>query len=433
MMTDLVDVTTNPDTGEEVPMIPEAAYNYANENKWKLPSKIKDAETLVEILEEKIKGFYEREGIPLDQAFECDRCKHTVQPPDMYCWYCGHDISDDGDGGFQTSTPNEEDLEEEIDDEAEDIKEEIDDEEDDTKEEISEVEDKLEEEATESLDEAEDDLQDDFAKEIQGTEEEKDEDEDDEDEELDASPPPGSGDELPEVTEECSDEDEQDVEILPPEKEERDTGTLDILMMEHEEKPKDLNGYTKRIRTLNANAGANAWKIGKYLNEVKERGLYTAGGYEDFKKYVETELDCTHKTAKNFMKFSMVFEQHVAEILGTYKMELLLRSPQAVYPRLLKAALPKSEGGSGLSRNELEKQLNTEKKKLKIESTRGRKPSPLSRMPLKILDGKCILVKLKGGGETEELIPDTALKMVIKMNKGSSQLEITFSAVQFQS
>jgi len=414
MMTDLVDVTTNPDTGEEVPMIPEAAYNYANENKWKLPSKIKDAETLVEILEEKIKGFYEREGIPLDQAYECDRCKHTVQPPDMYCWYCGHDISEDGDGGFQTSTPDEEEIEDDI---------------DDAKEEITEDEDGLEKEVVESLDEAEDDLQDDFAKEIQGTEEEKDE---DEDEELNSAPPPGSGDELPEVTEECGD-DEQDVEILPPEKEERDTGTLDILMMEHEEKPKDLSGYTKRIRTLNANAGANAWKIGKYLNEVKERGLYTAGGYEDFKKYVETELDCTHKTAKNFMKFSLVFEQHIAEILGTYKMELLLRSPQAVYPRLLKAALPKSEGGSGLSRNELEKQLNVEKKKLKIESTRGRKPSPLSRMPLKILDGKCILVKLKGGGETEELIPDTALKMVIKMNKGSSQLEITFSAVQFQS
>jgi len=142
MMTDLVDVTTNPDTGEEVPMIPEAAYNYANENKWKLPSKIKDAETLVEILEEKIKGFYEREGIPLDQAYECDRCKHTVQPPDMYCWYCGHDISEDGDGGFQTSTPDEEEIEDDI---------------DDAKEEITEDEDGLEKEVVESLDEAEDD------------------------------------------------------------------------------------------------------------------------------------------------------------------------------------------------------------------------------------------------------------------------------------
>ena len=420
MMIDLVDVTTNPDTGEEIPMIPEAAYNYANENKWKLPGKIKDAETLVEILEERIKGFYEREGIPLDQAYECDRCKHTVQPPDMYCWYCGHDISDDGNGGFQTSTPDKEDLEEEIEDEVEDDT-------DDAKEEIVDVEDKLEEEVTESLDEIEDDLQDDFAKEIQGID-----DEDDEDEELNASPPPGSGDELPDVTEECSDEDEQDVEILSPEKEERDTGTLDILMMEHEEKPKDLSGYTKRIRTLNANAGANAWKIGKYLNDIKEKGLYTAGGYEDFRKYVETELDCTMKTAKNFMKFSMIFEQHVAEILGTYKMELLLRSPQAVYPRLLKAALPKAEGGSGMSRNELEKQLKEEKKKLKIESTRGRKPSPLSRVPLKILNGKSMLIKLKGGGETEELIPDTALKMIIKMNKGSSQLEITFAEVQIQ-
>lgn len=394
MLVDLVDVTTNPDTGEEVPFIPEAAVTYAEHQKYRLPRKMKDAETLIGIVEDNIKEWYEKSGIPLEEAYECERCKHIVLEADNYCWYCGHDISEDGTGGYhpQGAEPvqDEDESEDETEDEATD----------ETRDEENETE-----AATES--------------------ETEDSDSDDSEEILESSPPPGSGDELPPVTEEPE---EPKAEILPPEKKERDSGMLDILQMEREVKPENLTGYTQRIRSLNANAGASAWKIGKYLLDIEEKRLFTTGGYETLEAYASTELDISGKNCKSFKKFALAFDAKIAEALGVYKMELVCRAPEIVRQKFLKAAMPKSEGGSGMRRDDLEKKLREEKKRLKQESTRGRKADPYSQTRLSVLDGQMISLKLKTGGETEELIPETNMKLVVKMAK-SGLLEIKFAKI----
>lgn len=413
MLVDMVDVVTNPDTGEEVAFIPEAAVTYAGEKKYRLPKKMKDADTLISIVEENVKDWYEKAGIPLEEAYECERCKHIVLEPDTYCWYCGHDVSNEGDGGFHPAgqakpvEQEEEEKEEIVEEEEPEAQEAAQEEDDKTYEGESENEEAPAEEDAEEAIEAESS---------------ESSDSDEPEEVFESSPPPGSGDELPAVTEEPK------AEILPPEppaRKERDTGTLDILMMDHEPRPENLTGYTARIRSLNANAGASAFKIGKYLIDIEEKRLFTTGGYETLEAYASAELDINSKNCKNFKKFALAFDAKIAEALGVYKMELVCRAPEIVRQKFLKAALPKSEGGSGMSRDDLEKKLREEKKRLKVESTRGRKPDPFSKTKLYSLDGTTISVKIKSGGETEELIPETNMKMVLKWNK-SGTLDISF-------
>jgi hypothetical protein len=365
---------------------PEAAVAYAKSQQWELPKKFKDADAVREIVKELVEEAVK--DIKEDDRFECDRCKSVVQEPDVFCWFCGSDTSDDGSGGY---TPEDEDKLVFESSKKASKKEEPAEEEPPKKTKAEKKADKKPEKKSKKAEKQE-------SEEVVETDSE-----------------PTFYDELVHEAEAVEDD-------LPPSKalaklEAPADGEVAVY--------KTLKEYTSAIRTLNANTGMMAWKIGKLLLEVKETKQFR-DGYTNMADYVTKEIGYSWQQARNFMRYAQVVEQDQAEKLGIYKLEILARSPEEAKDRMLKAALPKDVGGQGLNRDQLENKLKNEKEKLqgREKSPRGRKPEPNKHLRIHDLIGTSIEVRTDSDGEGEEVIPDTLCLVEVKVLK--TKVRITF-------
>jgi len=328
-------------TAKKYKFIPEAAVEYAKQHKWTLPKKLKDADTLIEIMEEHMLDAVKK--IKEEDRFECEGCGKVVQDSDKFCWFCGADISDDNTGGFEATGKKI------FDDDKEEKK-----------------------------------------------------------------PEPKKEEKKPEPKKEEAKKEEKKAEP----KEEK-------ALAKTGEKPifKTLAEYTKAIKGLNASTGLMAWKIGKYLLEVKENKSYKEGKYATMAEYVQAELEYNWQLARNFMRYATTVQEQQAERLGVYKLELLARSPEESRDRMLKAALPKDSGGQGMSRAQLENKLREEKERLKKpKSTRGRKAEPNKKFTIHKLIGQTIEIKIDDNGTGEEPIPGSMCIVEVRVLKKSAKL-----------
>lgn len=187
---------------------------------------------------------------------------------------------------------------------------------------------------------------------------------------------------------------------------------------------KSLKEYTKAIEALGVSAGESAWKVGKYLLEIKEGERFREGGYETMADYVKSELDYTWQMARNHMRYSSLVDAKQAALLGVRKIEILSRCSDESRDVFLKAALPKSAGGHGMSREQLEEKLREEREKVresgkKVDrSGRGRKHEPNKKITLHDLIGETYTVRVKES-EGAFLLPDSHCSMEIKVLKSS--------------
>jgi hypothetical protein len=377
---------------------PEAAVAYAKSKQWELPKKFKDADAVREIVKELVEEAVK--DIKEDDRFECDRCKSVVQEPDVFCWFCGSDTSDDGSGGY-----------------------------------APEDEDKIVFESSKKASKKEEPAEEETAEEETAEEE----------------PPKKTKAEKKAEKPSAAVLSEWEEKSKKKAKKEGKEKVVDELLSEAEaeevedegptskalaklEAPADgevavyktLKEYTSAIRTLNANTGMMAWKIGKLLLEVKETKQFR-DGYANMADYVTKEIGYSWQQARNFMRYAQVVEQDQAEKLGIYKLEILARSPEEAKDRMLKAALPKDVGGQGLNRDQLENKLKTEREKLqgREKSPRGRKPEPNKHLRIHDLIGTSIEVQTDSDGEGEEVIPETLCFVEVKVLK--TKVRITFA------
>jgi len=343
--------------------VPEAAYQYATEVMgWndKLPKKLKNADTLREIVEEEVERMLK--GIPEEERYVCDACEMNVGEPDDFCWYCGADITGDETGGF---VPSGKDL---------------------FGEKPQEVEEKKVEEK-------------------KATEKPK-----KEAKPKAPKPKPKSKKEAKAVKEE-----KKEPEKKEPEKKELEKA-------DEKKDVKSLKDYTAEIRRLDQTAGSHAWLIGMYLTEVKNTKAFKEGGFATLADYVKGELDYSWQTARNFMRYaSIVTDQTQAAKLGVYKMEVIARCPEEGRPKMLKAALPKPEGQGNTAR-QLEDKLKVEKEKRNLagqgdkKSKRGRKPEPNKKISLHDIVGQSFKISIKDGiGDV--LIPESECIIEAKLLK----------------
>ena len=353
--------------------MPEAAHAYAEMMGWKLPKKLKSADVLQEIVEGNIEEMVK--DIPEKERYECEKCSRTVGEPDEYCWFCGADISDDGTGGFVV----EDELFPSTDPGKTDDK-------------------KTAKKA---------DKKDDTKKTAK-----KDDKKDDKKKDDDKKPAAKKKDVPP---------------TMPPKK--KDTALVKKDDVSGESSViKSLKDYTAEIRRLDNSTGSMAWRIGKFLLEVKESQVYASGGYKDMADYVLSELEYSWQVARNFMRYATVVDEKQAGLLGTYKMELISRSPEDSREAMLKAALPKPDG-QGMGRKALDAKLKKVQEKKKAasgkdpEAKRGRKPEPNKSTNLHSLIGTSLTVRMKNG-EGSILIPDTAC--IVELNENKSSIKLTF-------
>lgn len=195
-----------------------------------------------------------------------------------------------------------------------------------------------------------------------------------------------------------------------------------------------LAEYTGRIRKLNSNAGAMAWQIGQLLLEVRANEAYRENKHANLQDYVEAELEVTWASARAYMRYAEVVSQELAEKLGVYRLEVVSRAPEAAREKMIKAALPKAEGGQGLNREKLEEKLreaqvqaaepSKKEPNKKPPTKKGRPSEPNKKKNLAWLEGQEFNVKMdneKGTGEL--LIPGTDLVINLKVLTASIKVK----------
>jgi len=203
---------------------------------------------------------------------------------------------------------------------------------------------------------------------------------------------------------------------------------------EKAEKPitKKLAEYTQEIKRLDSTVGGAAWRIGKFLLEIKDTKAYSQGGYAVLADYVLAELEYSWQAARNYMRYASIVDEKHATLLGTYKMEVIARAPEEARPKLLQAALPKPDG-QGLPCSKLEARLKAEQEKARAASGKskqgkapGRKPQPNKRIRLHDLIDTSIMIRmsLDEGSEGMEIIPESACLIEAKTMK--SGIKISF-------
>ena len=340
---------------EGIAFIPEAAYSYVLTNKWDLPKKIKNEKALIEIVEENLKEALAK--VPGD-AFACGRCEHPIQSPDTFCWFCGDALEDAG--GFVLTDKIEFPIVKNGNGAG--------------KKEYEEPKVESKEAKTE---EAKPEAAPEVAKEAPKPVEAKPEETTKEDEGDATEGPEDSGEAPVEASAETAMAKTEEVEQSPS---------------------RPLKEYTSEIRGMNMNMGGWAWKAGRLLQEIQAGKVYSQGGHATMQDYVASDLEFTWQVARNYIRYSQTVDNELtAQKLGVFRLEILSRSPEAAKNRLLKAALPKEDGGKGMSRSQLVKELDDEKKKEqektgKKKSAGGRKKSLTT--PIKKLIGQSFLVKM---------------------------------------
>lgn len=348
----------------------DAAKTYCEKRKWSLPKGIKDDTQLQEIVEElveaKVKAI--KNGKDDEEDFECTDCRSTIFESDSICWYCGADVSEEIEEKVEKPTPKKVEPK---------------------KSELKKVD---ERKAVTIIDRTEDE------------------------------------DEVPkkENKKEAKAEVKKETKVQVVKKEAKQ----EVLEAKKEEATphRSLKEYTAELRKLNANAGGHAWHIGKILLEVKETKAYL-DEVESLADYVEQVLEMSWQMARNFMRYAELVQEEQAAQLGIFKLELVARSPEEIRPKMLKAALPKQAGGSGLNRNQLEAKLSAEKEKAKIPQAKvGRKAEPNKKMKLSDLIDTTLEGKLTKDGEADVEILGTDCVIEVKVLK--SVVRLTFREVE---
>jgi len=385
---------------------PEAAMAYANSYNWKLPNKLKDDKTLQEIVQENISAAVAE--IPEEERYECDRCGSVVQEPDIFCWFCGADTSEDGTGGFKAAEKDSEESDEPATDEPATEKD-------------------------EATDEPEEEEKPKAKKEKAKKEKTKKTKPSKVEEEIEEASEAVVEEASEAVVEEASEAVVEAIvgELVEEPEEPEEKADSNALIVVGGSGFKTLKEYTNEIRSLNANTGLMAWRIGRLLTEVKATKQFK-DGYGNMADYVAQEIGYSWQQARNFMRYAQVVEQDQAAKLGIYKLEILARSPDDSKERMLKAALPKDAGGQGLNRDQLEKRLKVEKEKYKgrEKSPRGRKAEPNKKLRVHDLIGSTIEIKTDSDGEGEEVIPDTLCFIEVKVLKSKVRISFVEGAVE---
>lgn len=313
--------------------ISECAMHYATSNDFALPKKIKDDSMLFDIVRESIIERYKDAGVKVNDRFHCEACAKVVQEPDDYCWNCGEDLSEDQKGGWEREKKKKVTVVDKTGKKK-----------DDKKKETTKKDDKKKDAGK----------KDDKKKNTN----------------LALVPPTSTKSAGPTRT---------------------DSSGSQSLQERADAVGWKLEQYTKEIRRLHGSTGLAAWQIGRRLREIEKLKKFEEGKYQTMQEYVSSELTYQWATARQFMKASASVDEKIAGKVGVFTLQLFARTPQALLPKIIKAALPKDEGGKGMSRDELEEFLKTERAKTGNKSNAGR---PSGGNPLRKLIGETVTIRI---------------------------------------
>jgi len=278
----------------EVTFIAACALDYAQKNKIKLPKKAKeDPDLLLEVMQEELERRSKEESGD-EQPFECERCRKVVLEADVFCWYCGFDVSDDGSGGWKP--PAEE------------------------KPEVSKPEEKPAETTT-------------------GEQQ-----------------APETTEEDPEVTpEEIEAAASEESETTGERKEYAGPTTAENPSRVAEPGgKKTLKEYTETIVRRDGDSGHGAWMIGRDLLEVDADNLFLDGGYDTLEEYAAADLAISWKMATDYMRIAGALTEEQSKLVGIFKLKLIVAAKDEEHrERLLKAGTAKALGGEGYDRDQL--------------------------------------------------------------------------------
>lgn len=287
----------------------EGALHYAKLAGLDLPDDMKD-KALVRAIEDHIG----------DQEDACEICEHMIRDDDVYCWYCGADVSPTGDGGWDKVKPGAKPKAPSK----------------------AQLEEKPTENITESYPEPQEAPQE-VPEPAPATQ--------------DAPRKRGRPRKAATASEGIPEAEPVSVPAAVPTEGEQLT----------------LTQCTDAIRSLDRTTGSSAWRIGKHIVAIIE-GLYEEK-YKTFDDYCLKELGWTSATAYGYKKIAEKFTEEEASQLGVFKLLALAGAPEDARPKLFKAALPKTDGGKGLDRKDLRKAIKDE-----WEKERG-EPKPREKVP----------------------------------------------------
>ena len=310
----------------------EAAEAYSAEHDIvKNPSKLDDKD-LIAKMEKYFKKFakdYSANNDDGDDPYTCEvkdgGCGNWIQDDDKYCWYCGADVSEDETGGFV---------------------------------------------AIEGLGIGEDD-----------SEKEENEDVDEEaenDEDEDEKPKKAKKEKKVKKDEEDNDDEEEnkknDSEDEPEDP--KDNG--------QDEDAVSLKERVDTIRRLSMRSGSDAWKVGQELSVINESNQYKEEKFKTFEEFINKTLDMGRATGYMYIKIFDTCTEEEAGLIPIHKLNFLVRiKDEKVRKKLLKAAMPRSEGGKGMDIGGLKESAKVEAEKNpapKTGSTGRPTVSPLRKL-----------------------------------------------------
>lgn len=329
------------------------------------------------------------------QSFKCNECDHYIRTVDTYCWFCGEDVSEHGDGGFDKIAANVNSKKIEKAKKVKKVEVEVKEVEPEIVEDVEDVED-VEPEIVEDAEAEEEPLPVEEEKVVKtrststkiGYKSETN------------NPPVISklskkprlevveGGDLPEVKEEV--------------KEEAKAGTALTLDLRVEE-----------IKKLDSSTGFAAWQIGKHLFEIKEGELYKEKSIKSFADFCEKELSYTRRTAYNYIDIAQKFDPEQAQRLGLFQLLILNQGDLSDRDRNKLA-----EKATEMTTKELKAKV--EEIKEKDREKRGEEPRPeRKKAPVNAL--KSFLgVTVKGKFSKDA--PETA---VVQLDDGPIGIEVT--------
>lgn len=113
-----------------------------------------------------------------------------------------------------------------------------------------------------------------------------------------------------------------------------------------------LDRATTRIKGLQRDARANAWKIGRELTQVSELELFRARGHDTFERFVDEVLGLSRDGAYQLSRVAEAYAESMVVTFGVEKLDRLLRyfaaTPERDGPEdapTLEVRVPKEGGG----------------------------------------------------------------------------------------
>ena len=114
----------------------------------------------------------------------------------------------------------------------------------------------------------------------------------------------------------------QTKEIAPPDPK---------MIAECEERVDAIKGLRKKLAD-------DAYEIGKHIQEIHDKNLWKAKGYDSFSAFCKAELDYTRVMAYKYMSMSRLLKKEDAVKLGVSKAEIVTNAPKRHRTKMLNAA-----------------------------------------------------------------------------------------------